>query len=135
MRRIRRTRDGRWYTAVDDGDVTRLEPPRWQPDDRGRWPRVDLEVRSLGETVACPHCGSAWTFEEMDCVFGRSRRDGNDVLVLARCVSCRLPHRVRAVGLVTAYPRVVELMEGWTSWEHRRAQFEAEEVRLYGEGS
>lgn len=115
-----------------DEGVCRISPPRWEKDAAGHWPRVDLTVRSLGETIACPACGTTWVFEEMDCVFGTARKEGNDVLVLVRCVSCRLPHRTRAVGFVTAYPRVVQLMDGWADWDKRRESFEAEEARLYG---
>ena len=68
----------------------------------------------------------------MDCIFGIACRGGNDALALVRCAACRLPHRVRAIGFVTAYPQIVSLMEGWASWEQRRTEFEAEEGRLYG---
>lgn len=132
MRLAKKTQDGRWYILEEEDGVYHIRPAGWGRDRNGYWPRVDLVVRGLEETVVCPHCGNTWVFEEMDCVFGRSRKDGNDVLVLVRCVNCRLPHRVRALGLITAYPRVAQLMEGWAEWEKRRGDFEAEEEKLYG---
>ena len=132
MRRARRTPDGQWHVVEEREGLSRIGAPDWGLDWEGHWPRVDLSVKDFHETVLCPSCGSTWAFEEMDCVFGTARRDGNDVLVIVRCVNCRLPHRTRAVGFVTAYPRVARLMEGWIAWDTRRALFEAEEERLYG---
>ena len=134
MRTARRTPDGRWYIVEGGGEVCRVGPPDWGLDAEGRWPRVELTVRALQETVACPNCGTEWVFEEMDCVFGTARAEGNDVLVLVRCTGCRLPHCTRAIGFVTAYPRVVRLMEGWIGWERRQALFDAEEAKLFGRG-
>ena len=82
--------------------------------------------------VVCPNCGTSWVLEEMDCVFGMARKEGNDVIVLVRCLGCRLPHSARAVGFVTAYPRVIQLMEGWSEWEKREQDFRAQELKLYG---
>ncbi|GAB4261492.1 MAG: hypothetical protein Kow0092_11060 [Deferrisomatales bacterium] len=136
MREARKTPSGRWYMVEEEGGgVCRIVPSDWGKDAEGYWPRVNLQVRGFGEAVACPHCGTTWVFEEMDCVFGMSRKEHNDILVLVRCVNCRLPHRTRAVGFVTAYPRVVRLMEGWANWEKRRADFAAEERRLFGRAS
>lgn len=132
MREARRTQDGRWYVVEGQGSVCRISPPSWEMDKDGFWPKVELLVRSLGETVSCPACGSTWIFEEMDCVFGTAKREGNDVVALVRCTTCRLPHRTRAVGFITAYPRVVQLMEGWAGWERRQECFAQEELKLYG---
>ena len=134
MRVAKRSADGRWYTVIPGEGVCRIGPPDWSQDREGHWPRVDFEARGLGEKITCPRCGSPWVLEEMDCVFGRSRLDGNDVLVLVRCSRCRLPHRVRCLGFVTAYPRVIRLMEGWSDSEQRERDFRAEEERLYGPG-
>jgi len=133
MREARRTPDGRWYIVEGQEAVCRIGPPDWRADDRGHWPRVDLEARALNDKIACPACGTTWILEEFDCVFGTARREGNDVLVLVRCTTCRLPHRVRGVGFVTAYPRTVGLMEGWASWEQRRTRFRRVEEGFYGE--
>ncbi|MBI5440160.1 MAG: hypothetical protein HY900_02995 [Deltaproteobacteria bacterium] len=117
----------------DDADtLPRILPLEWGVDEAGHWPRVDLEVHRFGERVSCPRCESAWVLQETDGVFGLARREGNDLLFLARCASCRLPHRVRGVGFGTAYPAVIELMEGWLGWEKRACEFAAEEERLYG---
>lgn len=132
MREARKTPDGRWYIVEGPGAVCRIGPPDWRPDAAGHWPRVDLEARAIDETIRCPHCGTTWVLEEFDCIFGTARRDSNDLWVLVRCTTCRLPHRVRAVGFVTAYPRVVALMEGWVGFERRRTAFRAEEEKLYG---
>lgn len=132
MRKARRTRGGRWYIVDEERGVSQAEAPHWGLDEEGHWPRVELPVKALEEKVRCPACGTSWTFQETDCVFGTAARDRNDVLVTVRCARCRLPHRVRAVGFVTAYPNTVRLMEGWIGWDKRRAVFEAEEVRLYG---
>ena len=75
---------------------------------------------------------SPWTLEEMDCIFGSARRRGNDVVLLVRCAGCRLPHRVRLAGFVTAYPGMIERMGGWTSWERRAERLREDEQRLYG---
>jgi hypothetical protein len=133
MREARRTAEGRWYMVEGEEEVCRIGRADWRPDAQGHWPRLDLEARALNETVQCPACGTAWVLEEFDCVFGTARRAGNDLLVLVRCTSCRLPHRLRGVGFVTAYPRTTELMEGWAGWEKRRSRFREEEENLYGE--
>ena len=133
MRQVKRSADGRWYTVESVNGVCRISPVDWTQDRNGHWPRVDFEVREFGQEIVCPRCGSSWTLEEMDCVFGRACREGNDLLVIVRCSGCRLPHRVRCVGFVTAYPRVVRLMEGWADWSRRLQEFRAEERRLYGE--
>ncbi len=133
MRQVKRSADGRWYTVETVDGVCRISPPDWTQDRNGHWPRVDFEVREFGQKITCPRCASSWTLEEMDCVFGRACRQRNDFLVIVRCAACRLPHRVRCVGFVTAYPRVVRLMEGWADWSRRLQEFRAEEHRLYGE--
>lgn len=132
MREARQTAEGRWYMVEGDA-VCRIGPADWHPDTQGHWPRVEIEARALNETIACPACQTTWVLEEFDCVFGTARRAGNDLLVLVRCVTCRLPHRVRGVGFVTAYPRTVELMVGWSGWEKRRDRFRSEELGFYGE--
>jgi len=132
MREARRTADGRWYMVEGAEEVCRIGPADWRPDAQGRWPRLDLEARALNETIPCPACGTTWVLEEFDCVFGTARRAGNDLLVLVRCTSCRLPHRVRGVGFVTAYPRTIGLMAGWAGWEKRRGHFRTEEANFYG---
>lgn len=134
MRQARRARDGRWFMTEKRGGVCRLSAPSWEPDVQGRWPLVDMEVRSLGEGISCPGCGATYAFEEMDCIFGTARKSGNDLLVLTRCTRCRLPHRLRGVGLVTAYPHLVRKMAGWSNWRTRRHSFDTLEKRLYGEG-
>ncbi|MHB8767305.1 MAG: hypothetical protein ACYDA8_23610 [Deferrisomatales bacterium] len=133
MREARRAPDGRWYIVEAEGaGVFHLGPPAWDPDALGRWPRVEFTVRSLGDGVTCPRCGAGWVLEEFDCVFGLACPEGNDLRVLVRCATCRLPHRVRVVGFMTAYPRVVALMEGWAPWTRRRRQYEGEEAALFG---
>lgn len=132
MREARKTPEGHWYTVEGAGSLCRIGPADWQPDERGLWPRVDLEARAVQERIACPCCATAWVLEEFDCVFGTARDDGNDVLVLVRCTGCRLPHRVRGVGFLTAYPDLAGLMEGWATWERRRQRFRGEETKLYG---
>jgi len=132
MREARRAPDGRWYIVDGPDAVCRIGPPDWGLDAQGRWPRVDLEARALNEEIRCPNCGTTWVLEEFDCIFGTARVDGNDVLVLVRCTSCRLPHRLRGVGFATAYPRVLGLMEGWAGLERRAAFFQEEEEELYG---
>lgn len=132
MRQARKTPKGRWYVREDGDALCRIGPPDWGPDDAGHWPRVDLEARAVEETIRCPRCGTTWVLEEFDCIFGTARRVGNDLVVLVRCAGCRLPHRVRAVGFVTAYPRLIALMEGWAGESHRRAAVRAEEEKLYG---
>jgi hypothetical protein len=132
MRRARRTPDGQWHVVEEREGLSRIGAVDWGLDREGRWPRVDLSVKDLHETVVCPACGTTWTFEEMDCVFGTACREGNDVIAIVRCANCRLPHRTKAVGFVTAYPRLARLMAGWLEWDKRRTLFEAEEERLYG---
>ncbi len=132
MRKARQAGDGRWYTVETEGGVDRIRPADWGPDRNGHWPVVEVEARSLGVEIPCPACGTPWTLEEMDFVFGRACRRGNDLLALVRCRHCRLPQRVRGVGFVTAYPRIVRLMEGWSSWPRREREFRAEELRLFG---
>ncbi|WP_025323712.1 hypothetical protein [Deferrisoma camini] len=132
MRKARQTPEGRWYVVESRDGVDRIGPADWRPDARGFWPRVEFRVRTLGAEIRCPACGTAWVLEEMDCVFGRCCRRGNDLLVLVRCHHCRLPHRVRGVGFVTAYPRMVRLMEGWAGWDRRAREFRAEEARVFG---
>lgn len=133
LRRARRTGDRHWHMVEDSGGVSRILPLDWRPDGEGHWPRVELECRGFGARIACPGCGTEWTLQETDAVFGTARREGNDVLLLVRCASCRLPHAVRGLGFATAFPAVVELMGGWLAWERRAAEFEAEEARLYGQ--
>ena len=132
MREARQSSDGRWYMVEEDGDVCRLSTSAWGKDQDGFWPKVEIRVNDLDESVICPNCGTSWVFEEMDCVFGMARKEENDVIVLVRCLGCRLPHSTRAVGFVTAYPRVIQLMEGWSDWEKRDEDFRAQEAKLYG---
>ncbi len=132
MRKARKTRSGRWYIVDEERSVSHLDAPDWRLDEGGHWPKVEFLVRALDDKIACPACGTSWSFQETDCVFGTASKDGNDVIAIVRCVHCRLPHRIRAVGFVTAYPNTLRLMEGWLGWAERRAVFEAEEGRLYG---
>jgi hypothetical protein len=132
LRHARRTRDKRWHLVEDCGGVPRIVPIDWGVDRSGHWPRVDFEARAFGQAIECPSCGASWLLRETDCIFGVARRDGNDVLVLVRCPGCRLPHRVRGVGFVTAFPQLFRLMGGWLDWDERSSAFEAEEAALYG---
>ncbi|MDW7709993.1 MAG: hypothetical protein SCH98_05920 [Deferrisomatales bacterium] len=133
MREARRSPDGRWYILEGSEALCRIGPPDWGPDPRGYWPRVDLEARALEETLACPNCGTEWVLEQFDCVFGTACREGNDIRVLVRCTTCRLPHRVRGVGFATAYPGLMDLMGGWTRHERRNELFRAAEKSFYGD--
>ena len=132
MREARKTPEGRWYTIEVREGVCRIGPPDWRQDHLGLWARVELEARSIEQRIACPSCGTTWVLEEFDCIFGTACDEGNDVLVLVRCTGCRLPHRVRGVGFLTAYPHLMDLMEGWADWERRRDLFRGEEEKLYG---
>ncbi len=132
VREARRTREGKWYIQDGSGELCRIGQPDWSQDEHGHWPLVELEVRDFGAEVRCPNCTTPWILEEMDCVFGTACREGNDLWVLVRCTRCRLPHCVRAVGFVTAHPRVVELMAGWSRWERRLTDFVEAERRFYG---
>lgn len=115
-----------------DGPLQRIVPLSWARDAAGHRPWVEFEVRELGSTVRCPACRGDWAVEEMDCIFGDARRSGNDLLLLMRCGSCRQPLRVRLIGFLTAYPAVVERMEGWSDWPRRERRARAEERRRYG---
>lgn len=132
MRIAHKTKSGRWYLRIQEGDICHINPIDWSVDRSGHWPRVELVVRDLGDALTCPKCGKIWVFEEIDCVFGTGKRDGSDVLILDRCLDCKLPHRIRATGFINSYPQVVQRMEGWAGWEERKSEFDAEELKLYG---
>ena len=132
MRVARQGSDGTWYLVEKTGDMSRIAPLDWTADRQGHWPLVELRVREIGAEIACPACATAWTMEEMDCIFGDARRNGNDITLLVRCLNCRLPQRVLLAGGVTAYPQMVERMAGWADWERRDQRVREQEQRWYG---
>jgi hypothetical protein len=118
---------------VDERDgISHLQPIDWERDKNGFWPRVDCFISDFTEQVRCPNCSKVIELQEMDCVFGLTKQDRGDVIILARCLDCRLPVRIRIKGLINGYPSTAARMNGWASWEKRRAEFAAEEIKLYG---
>jgi hypothetical protein len=133
MRHARRKKDGQWYMINERNGICHLQPIDWDRDQNGFWPRVDYTIPDLTEQVCCPCCSKVIGLQEMDCVFGLTKRDRGDVIILARCLNCRLPVRIRIKGLINGYPSTAERMVGWASWEKRQVEFTAEEKKLYGE--
>ena len=133
MRKARQTKYGQWYIVEELTGICHLRPLDWGIDRNGHWPRVDFMIRDLDEQVRCPCCSKVVALQEMDCVFGLTRREGYDVIILVRCLNCRLPSRIRVKGFIHAYPSITERMEGWSPWEQRRLDCVAEEKKLYGQ--
>lgn len=132
MRQARQTQYGQWYIVEELVGVCHLRPLDWGIDRNGYWPRVDIMIRDLDEQVHCPCCCKVFVLQEMDCVFGLTKKDGDDVIILVRCLNCRLPSRIQVKGFMNAYPYITERMTGWSAWEKRRIDCEAEEKKLYG---
>ena len=132
MRQARQKKSGQWYIVEEIAGVCHLRSLDWGIDRNGYWPRVDLMIHDLDEQVHCPCCNKIFVLQEMDCVFGLTRKDGFDVIILVRCLNCRLPSRIRVKGFMHTYPFITERMEGWTAWEKRGRDCEAEERKLYG---
>jgi len=133
MRLARQTKYRQWHIVEEIAGVCHLRPLDWGVDRNGHWPRVDLMIYDLDAQVHCPCCAKVFVLQEMDCVFGLARKDGFDVIILVRCLNCRLPSRIRVKGFMHTYPFITERMEGWTDWEQRRLDCEAEERKLYGQ--
>ena len=133
MRQAQQSKRGQWYIIEERAGVCHIGPIDWGVDRNGYWPRVDFILHDLEEKVSCPCCGQVIALKEMDLIFGVTNREGCDVIILCRCLNCRLPYRVRIKGLINGYPYITERMEGWASWEKRGSDFEAEEKKLYGQ--
>ena len=132
MRCARQKKDGQWFMVDERDGISHLRPVDWSRDRNGFWPRVDCTIDGFSEEVCCPCCSKVIELQEMDCVFGFTKRDHSDVISLARCLNCRLPVRIRIKGLLNGYPTTAERMIGWATWEKRHAEFIAEELKLYG---
>jgi hypothetical protein len=132
MRRARRKKDGQWYMIDERDGICHLQTIDWERDKNGFWPRVDCTIADFREQVHCPGCNKVIELQEMDCVFGITKRDRGDIINLARCLDCRLPVRIRVKGLINGYPSTAQRMVGWSSWEKRKREFAAEEIQLFG---
>lgn len=132
MRRAKQTRSGQWRIIEEQEGICRLGPLDWGRDRQGHWPRVEIVLREFCEKTRCPNCREFILLDDIECVFGVARRIGADALFLASCLHCHLPVTVRLNGFIHAYPDIVSRMEGWASWEKRKAEFEQEELKLYG---
>jgi len=133
MQRARKNKNGQWYMVEERDGISHLQPIDWDRDRNGFWPRVDCTIPDFTQQVCCPCCNKVIELQEMDCVFGISKRDRGDIIILARCLNCRLPVRIRVKGLINGYPSTAARMTGWASWEKRQAEFAAVEIKLYGE--
>lgn len=133
MRRAKQTRSGQWRIIEEKEGLCRLAPLDWGMDRQGHWPRVEIVRRDFGEKLSCPNCREAILLDDIESVFGVAKRKGADVLFLARCLHCRLPVIITLKGFIHTYPDIAGRMEGWASWKKRKADFEQEERRLYGD--
>ena len=135
MRRAKQTRSGQWRIIEEEEGICRLGKLDWSRDRNGHWPRVEMVLHEFSKEVGCPCCGQTILLDDIECVFGVAKRNGADVIFLARCLQCHLPVTIRLSGFIHACPDIVSRMEGWASWEKRKKEFEQEESRLYGQVS
>lgn len=132
MRRAKQTSSGAWRIIEEKGGISRLTPLDWGMDRQGHWPRVEIVRNEFGEKIDCPNCRESILLDDIESVFGVAKRKGADVLFLARCLHCHLPVIIILKGFIHAYPDITSRMEGWSSWEKRKIEFDQEERRLYG---
>jgi hypothetical protein len=112
--------------------IRHLKEVDWTMDRNGHWPRVEIEISSLKEAAACPCCKERLLLNEMECLFGVTRMERNDILVLVSCLLCHLPVRIGLKHFTVTFPDICKRMEGWAGWEKRRKEFEKEEKKYYG---
>ena len=125
---------GRWRMTEEKGGICHLIPVDWSRDERGHWPHLQYVVQGVDVSLGCPSCQARLLFKAIEYVFGVCRRDQKDMVFLLRCLHCQLPVQIRVRHFMQNFPELVTDMEGWTSWDKRRQEFEAEEKRLYGIG-
>jgi len=82
MRKAIWNKTGQWRMVDKVNGVCHLRKVDWTMDRNGHWPMVEIGISSLKEAAVCPCCKERLLLNEMECLFGVTRREKNDILVL-----------------------------------------------------